>query len=75
MARERKHLEVYYAALAPQDFDRILQDVEAMDQVQLLRLHCKLSAQLAAQEEAPATGKPDTLRPPSSLPPESLEIE
>lgn len=74
--RDRKHVQVYCAVLAPEDFNRVLQDVEMMDRVQLLRLHCKLSAQLSALGEPdPDIGHPDTIRPPSSLPPESFEVE
>jgi hypothetical protein len=85
--RQRKSLQVYFAALDPESFDRVLRDVESMDQIQLLRLHCKLNAALQRvelkarlqEEAAEAAGllglsKPDTIRPPSSSPPEALEI-
>lgn len=80
--RVSRKLQVYFGALDPADFDRVLADVEMMDHVQLLRLHCKLSAALqivaalqAAVEEAPESGRLDTSRPPSSLPPEGVEVE
>ena len=84
MPRERKMVQVYMDSLDPAGFDRVLGDVELMDEIQLLRLHCKLNARLQKIDmrrrlqqfvEGEPEVRPDTMRPPSSMPPEAIELE